>query len=215
MKPLNYKERNKAFYKVIGLFVLCFVLAMVLGFSTMNATKVTNYGCQQELEKTKNDLKFQQEVFQPNIQNATEKLKDMSNPEGKILDLNVTKSDIKISLENIMSKWIVNEEDPQYVMYKNIIDSYFALESAYEDKIKLEEQVESNEGDVKDVDNVLQRTKEQRDDFKEERDVYKSNSERLQAEYQQLESQGKQIQIQLKQCQDENKALKFEISKRK
>jgi hypothetical protein len=44
MKPLNSRERAKAFYKVAGLFVICFVLAILLGFATMNANKVTDYG---------------------------------------------------------------------------------------------------------------------------------------------------------------------------
>ena len=41
MKPLNKKERNKAFFKVTGLFLIAFVIALLLGFTTMNMGNVS------------------------------------------------------------------------------------------------------------------------------------------------------------------------------
>ena len=222
MKPLNSKERTRAYYKVIGLFMVCFVLAMFLGFSTMNANKVADYACRKQLEVLKNNLQFQETVFQPNIDGATKKLKDLSNYKEKTLDPNATKSDIETSLKKIMSEWKVDEEDQQYLMYKNIVDIYFALESAYDSKFKLEEQLARKEGDVKTVDSDLQRVIDRRDELERENRILKSDKGDLLANFAKNQSQSDILQRQLGKCRDSlrfyldiTKGLRDEISKLK
>jgi hypothetical protein len=165
MKPLNSQERTKAFYKVASLFILCFVLAMLLGFATMNVNKVTDYATNKQLTELKNNLVFQETIFRPNINEATKKLQDFQNYKTKVLDPNATKSDIETSLKKIISELKPDETDQQYIMYKNITDVYFALESAYDSKFKLEEKLEAKEGDVKNGGIDLQRAKDLRDEL--------------------------------------------------
>lgn len=222
MKPLNSKARARVFYKVTGLFLVCLFLAMLLGFSTMNANRVADYACRKQLEELKNDLQFQESIFQPNIEDATRKLKDLSNYKEKTLDPNATKSDIETSLKKIMSEWKVDEEDQQYLMYKNIVDMYFALESAYDTKFKLEEQLARKEGDVKTVDSDLQRVIDRRDELERENKLLKSDKGDILANIDKIQSQSNRLQSQLSRCRDSlrfyldiNKGLRDEISKLK
>jgi chromosome segregation ATPase len=228
MKPLNSRERTKAFYKVAGLFILCFVLAMLLGFSTMNVNKVTDYATKRQLDKYKNDLKFQETVFQPNILDATNKLHDLQNYKAKVLDPNATKSDIEASLKKIMSE-LKADSDQHYVMYKNIVDIYFALESAYDSKFKLEEKLEAKEGDVKNVDVDLQRVKDLRDELDnnnkkmnesnktltDQNAFLSSNISSLKGDIVKLQNQLVKSRDSLKYYLDINKGLKQQINKLK
>jgi len=195
---------------------------MLLGFSTMNANRVADYACRKQLEELKNDLQFQESIFQPNIEDATRKLKDLSNYKEKTLDPNATKSDIETSLKKIMSEWKVDEEDQQYLMYKNIVDMYFALESAYDTKFKLEEQLARKEGDVKTVDSDLQRVIDRRDELERENRLLKSDKGDILANIDKIQSQSNRLQSQLSRCRDSlrfyldiNKGLRDEISKLK
>jgi len=222
MKPLNSNERARAFFKVVGLFVLCFALAMLLGFSTMNVNKMTDSTLRKQVEELKKDLLFQEEVFQPNIEDATKKLKDLSNYKEKTLDPNATKSDIETSLKKIMSEWKVDEESWQYPMYKNIVDIYFALESAYDSKFKLEEQLEATKGVTQSVDYDLQRQMDKRDELEKDNISMKSEIENLSKNFGDLQKQSEKLQNQLIKCRDSlryyldiNKGLKDEISKLK
>jgi chromosome segregation ATPase len=222
MKPLNSNERAKALYKVAGLFVICFILAIALGFSTMNVNKVMDYTSRKQLEGLRNNLIFQEKIFQPNIDDATKKLKDLPNYKAKVLDLNATKGDIETSLKKIMSEWKGDEKDQQFIMYKNIVDVYFALESAYEAKLKLEEQLEAKENVVQVGSGDLQRTKDMRDELqkanvslKSEKDILSNNVTNLQGQNVKLQNQLIRCRDSLKYYIDVNKGLKQQISKRK
>jgi chromosome segregation ATPase len=222
MKPLNSNERAKAFYKVAGSFVICFILAMALGFSTMNVNKVMDYTSRKQLEGLKNNLIFQEKIFQPNIDDATKKLKDLPNYKAKVLDLNATKGDIETSLKKIMSEWKGDEKDQQFIMYKNIVDIYFALESAYEAKLKLEEQLDAKENVVQVGSGDLQRTKDMRDELqkanvslKSEKDILSNNVTNLQGQNVKLQNQLIRSRDSLKYYIDVNKGLKQQISKLK
>ncbi|GEM_PF-385715 len=222
MKPLNSNERAIAFYKVIVSFVICFVLAMVLGFSTMNVNKVMDYASRKQLEGLKNNLTFQEKIFRPNIDDATRKLNDLANYKTKVLDLNATKGDIETSLKKIMSEWKVNEKDQQYIMYKNIVDTYFALESAYDAKFKLEDQLEAKENVVKVGSGDLQHTKDLRDELekantslKSEKDILSNNVSNLQGQVTRLQNQLDSCRNSLRNYRDINKALEQQIKKSK
>lgn len=222
MKPLNSNERAKAFYKVTGLFVICFILAMVLGFSTMNVNKVMDYTSRKQLEGLKNNLTFQEKIFQPNIDDATKKLKDMPDYKAKVLDLNATKSDIETSLKKIMSEWKGDEKDQQFIMYKNIVDTYFALESAYEAKFKLQEQLDAKENVVQVGSGDLQRTKDMRDELEKANMSLKAEKDNLSSNVTNLQGQVAKLQNQLGRCRDSlrnyidiNKGLRQQISKLK
>jgi hypothetical protein len=202
MKPLNSTERTKAFYKVIGLFVLCFALAILLGFSTMNVNKMMDYASRKQLEGLRNDLLFQEKVFQPNIENATKKLQDLPHYKERSLILEDLVTSINVTLEKIKSEWTVDETNPQYIMYKNIVETYFALQKAYIDKFKLEEQLEAKENVVVNGSGDLQREINKRDDLENENKSLKSNLSTLNTNVADLQSQAERLQKQLTKCRD-------------
>ncbi len=202
MKPINSKERAKAFYKVTGLFILSFVLAMLLGFSTMNVNQMMDYASRKQLDDLKNDLMFQQKFFQPNINEATSKLKDLPNFNAKGLILGDVETSINVSLENIKKAWKVNEEDQQYLMYKNIVETYFALKTAYIDKFKLEEQLQAKENVVVTGSGDLQRELYRRSDLEKENNTLKSQVDLLSSNVEKFQSQAQKLQYQLTKCRD-------------
>jgi hypothetical protein len=215
MKPLNSKERAKAFYKVIGWFIFCFALAMLLGFSTMNVNNYTDYESRKKLETLKNDLLFLEKVFQPNIEDATRKLEDLPKYKEKNLILDDIATSINVSLENIKKEWKVDEKDQLYIMYKNIVDVYFALKSTYVNKFKLEEQLEAKESVVKSGSGDLQRVISRRDELerenqslKSEKDLLSSNAINLQSQADKLNSQLVAYQDSLRKCKRDMRALR-------
>jgi hypothetical protein len=211
MKPLNSKERTRAFYKVISMFIFCFSIAMILGFSTMSVNKMTDYTTRKQLEALKNDLIFQEKVFQPNIDDATKKLTDLSNYKEKTLDLNATKSDIETSLKKIMSAWKVDEESGQYLMYKNIVEIYFALESAYDKKYKLEEQLEQKERVTQTADGDLNRELKIRDGFAKENESLKLEIKNLDSDIKIQQSLAESRKRELGNCRDSLKRCMRDI----
>ena len=202
MKPLNSKERSDALYKVIGLFVLCFVLAILLGFATMKEKNVGDYTARKQLETLKNSLMFEEKVFQPNIETATLKLLDLPNYKEKNLTFDDIATSVNVSLENIKKEWKVDEKDPQYLMYKNIVDIYFTLKSAYANKFKLEENLASKEKDVSAGAGDLQRVAAKKDELEQENKTLKSDKDNLTSNVATLQNQTVKLQNQLLKCRD-------------
>lgn len=196
MKPLNSKERSGAYLKVTGWFILCFVLAGILGFSTMNVNKVNDYACRKQLEDLKNNLKFQETVFCPGIQEATLKLQDFSNYKEKKLIPGDIATSIEASLGKIKAEWTVDEKDQQYLMYKSIVDIYFALESAYLSSLKMEEQLQSKELAGQSNAGELQLQLKKKDEVEKENQLLKSDKENLVSATEKLQSQIKEMQNQ-------------------
>jgi chromosome segregation ATPase len=121
-----------------------------------------------------------------------------------------------------MSGWKVDETDQKYMMYKNIVDIYFALESAYDNNFKLEDRLESKEGDVKTVDGDLQRVIDRRDELERENKMLKSDKGDIASSINKLQNQADVLQRQLLKCRDslrfyldENRMQKAEINKLK
>jgi hypothetical protein len=225
MKPLNSKERAKAFYKVTGLFVLCFALAMLLGFSTMNVNKMTDYASRKKLEGLKNDLIFQEKVFIPNIEDATKKLQDLPIYKEKKLNRDGIETSINVSLQEIKAgwaEWKVDTTSRQYSMYNNIVDIYFNLKSAYVDKFKLEEQLVAKEGVVLTGSGDLTRElkirnglEKENQSLKSEKDLLSANAARFQNQVDKLQNQLVKCRDSLRGCLDINKGYKQQINKLK
>jgi hypothetical protein len=202
MKPLNSRERARAFYKVIGWFVFCFALAILLGYCTMNVNNYTDYESRKQLDALKNDLIFLEKVFQPNIADATRKLEDLPKYKEKNLILDDIATSINVSLENIKKEWKVDEKDPIYIMYKNIVDVYFALKSTDVNKFKLEEQLEAKESVVKSGSGDLQRVISRRDELEKENLSLKSEKDLLSSNAAKFQSVADKVQNQLINCRD-------------
>jgi hypothetical protein len=202
MKPLNSKERTHAFYKVIGWFVFCFALAIILGYCTMNVNNYTDYASRKQLEALQNDLLFQEKVFQPNIDDATRKLTDLPKyKEKNLIPADITSS-INVSLEKIKKDWKVDEKDQKYIMYKNVVDIYFALESNYLNTFKMEERLAEKEGVVQTGAGDLTRELKIRDGLEKENQSLKSEKDLLSTNAEKFQTQADKLQNQLIKCRD-------------
>lgn len=203
MKPLNSKERSRAYLKVTGWFILCFVLASILGFSTMNVNKVSDYACRKQLEELKENLNFQETVFRPGIQEATLKLQDFANYKEKKLVPGDIATSIEASLGKIKAEWTVDEKDQQYQMYKNIVEIYFALESAYLTSLKMEERLQEKEIAGQSNAGELQLQLKKKEEIEKENLLLKSDKENLSSASEKLQGQNEKLQVQIKEMQSQ------------
>lgn len=213
MKPLNSKERSRAYLKVTGWFILCFALAILLGFSTMNTGKVSDYACRKKLQDIQSSLRFQEAVFRPGIQEATMKLQDFANYREKKLVPGDIATSIEACLGKIKAEWTVDENDQQYLMYKNIVDIYFALESAYLNSIKNEEQLHAKElaGQLSAGEMQLQLKK--KDEIEKENMLMKTDKENLVSSFEKLQSENDKLQAQMKDIQGQSEIVQAQLRK--
>lgn len=202
MKPLNSKERAQAYYKVIGWFVFCFALSMFLGYCTMNVNNYMDNTSRKQLEALRNDLLFQETVFQPNIADATKNLMDLPKYKEKNLIPADIASSINVSLEKIKKDWKADETDKKYLMYRNIVETYYALESAYLEKFKLENDIEQKDRVTKTVDGDLSRELKNRDNLAKENELMKSEIKTLSSEITEKQKLAEGCQRELKAYQD-------------
>lgn len=209
MKPLNNKERNKAFLKVTGLFLISFIIAVILGFTTLNTGKLSEQQSKSELDKLKSNLKFQKEVFAPNVDETTTLLSKVPKAKETGENLEVLNQDIAALLSRTKGQ-VKDEESWETEMYKNIIQVLSDLQLSYNDHIKLREQL----GDASSVGQKLQEITLDRDRLQAQLNVIQSggggggggaNAE--------MEKKLKTLQQQYDRCNLENKALKQEIDK--
>ena len=205
MKPLNKKERSRAFLKVIGLFLISFVIAIIVGFSTMNVSKLSDHNTTVELKELKKNLKFQEEVFAPNVSKTTELLSKVPTYKKNGENIQVLNQDIGALLSTTKNQ-IVEDESWKSEMYKNIIGALSALQQAYNKQIELHKDLVG----LNNAGNNLQK--------------YKAENIRLQNQIDRLKVAGgldktkimnelKDTQNKLKQCNLENDALRREIEK--
>lgn len=188
----------------------------------MNVNNYADYASKKQLEALKNSLLFLDKIFKPNIAAATKSLQDLPNyKEKRLIPANIATS-INVSLENIKKEWKVDEADQQYLMYKNIVDIYFSLESALLDKFKLEEQIAAKENVVQNGSGDLQRTKDMKNELDKENQWLRSEKASLSGSVLNLQDQVAKLQNQLGRCHDSvryfmdiNKGLKQQINKAK
>ncbi|HDR50719.1 MAG TPA: hypothetical protein ENN90_03735, partial [Mariniphaga anaerophila] len=158
MKPLNKKERSKAFIKVVGLFLLSFVIAILLGFSTMNMGKLSEQKSNAELERLKNNLKFQEEVFAPNVEETSGMLSKIPTANETGENLEVLNQDIAALLSRTKNQ-VKEDETWESKMYKDVIQALSDLQLAYNNQVKLKAQM----GDSDDLGQKLQACITERD----------------------------------------------------
>jgi len=156
MKPLNHKERSKAYQKVVGLFVLSFIVAIVLGFTTMNAGQLTEAKTRSDLQKLQNQLKFQQEVFAPNVDEATKILAKVPVYREQGENIEVLNSGIASVLSQTMKEV---EEDGTWEsdMYLNILKVYSDLQLSYREQLRMKDELDTRRNSTEGSDRDLQR----------------------------------------------------------
>ena len=140
MKPLNRKERNKAFIKVVGLFVIALVISLLLGFTTMNLGSVSEKSSRIELERLKKHLQFQEEVFAPNVKEATTMISKIPNYKEEGENIEVLNQDIGAVLSQTKNQ-VVDDDSWETKMYQDVIKSLSDLQLAYNDQLDLEEEM--------------------------------------------------------------------------
>ena len=212
MKPLNNKERNRAFLKVVGLFLISFVIAILVGFTTMNTGRLADKQSSSELQKLKNHLKFQEEIFAPNVNEATSLLAKLPKYKEEGENKEVLNQDIAALVSKTKNE-IAEEESWETTMYKDVIQTLSDLQLAYNDKLNLME-------DLGESDEMSQKLQE----CINEKTQLQNQLNMLQAAggggggggggaTAQLEKDLKDAQQKLRQCNLENRALKQEIEK--
>jgi uncharacterized membrane-anchored protein YhcB (DUF1043 family) len=207
MKPLNKKERSKAFIKVVGLFLLSFVIAILLGFSTMNVGKLAEQKTSSELERLKNNLKFQEEVFAPHVGETTEMLSKITTANETGENLEVLNQDIAALLSRTKNQ-VEEDETWESKMYKDVIQALSDLQLAYNNQVKLREQM----GDSDDLGQKLQACITERDRLQTQLSMLQAGGGGG-ADVAKLEKDLKDTRTQLDRCNLENRALKQEIER--
>ena len=232
MKPLNKDERVRAFNKVVGLFVLSFALAMILGFSTMNMNRMADSQSNRELKKLQSQLKFQREIFAPNINKATKSLSKIPVYKREGENIESLNADIGYLLST-MNNNVPNDDSLESRMYKNILKVYSALQMSYKDQMSLNDELDRSKNSTQGGNKELQDCLTKNRDLQTEINILKltsnnnsSNNNNNNNNSSNNTSSGSnvgQLQVQLDDCNarlkklndldDENRALKVEITK--
>ena len=209
MKPLNRKERNKALLKVTGLFLLTFIIAIIVGFTTMNTGKLSDKKSNTELKKLKNNLKFQEEIFAPNVNQASGLLTKLPKYKEEGENKEVLNQDIAALLSKTKNE-IAGEETWETTMYKDVIQALSNLQLAYNDKLNLMEDL----GESDEVSKKLQECINEKTQLQNQLNMLQAGGGGGGGgATAQLEKDLKDAMQKLRQCNLENRALKQEIDK--
>ena len=210
MKPLNNKERNKAFFKITGLFLIAFVIALLLGFTTMNMGSVSEKSSQIELERLKKHLQFQEEVFAPNVGEATTMISKIPNYKEEGENIEVLNQDIGAVLSKTKNQ-VVEDDSWETKMYQDLIKALSDLQLAYNEQLDLKEEM----GDSDETSQQLQACITERNRLQTQVNMLQSSSGGGGGggNEEQLQKDLNDAQQKLRQCNLENRALKQEIEK--
>jgi Type VI secretion system, TssO len=219
MKPINKKERTKAFNKVIGLFVLCFALAVLVGFTTMNVNRLSDSKSVNELAKLKTSLKFEEETFAPNIDQATKIIVKIPKAKESAENPDLLNAQVADLMSATKSK-VTPDESWQSLMYQNIINIYSDLQLAYKDKAKMQERLDDCANNTTGSDKELQRCLNEKRDIQNELTMLKlagssGGGGGGGGNTAELEKNLKTCNDQVRQLRLENKSLLTELKKLK
>lgn len=203
MEPINKKERNRAIWKVIGLFALSLILALLPFYRTLTQPQTEKKSLDKDLQTANKQLEFQQVYLSPKIAKAYDMLSQLDDPEANhhVINGNIGNliSDMGIKIDKQQ-----NAEDWQKKMYENIKKTYSEY---HKDKEELRERRKEGEGNDIEVEkgNVeLQRAYNEIKDLKAETRNAKSSDRELldcQTKLNKVKTQYKKMQkIVLTQC---------------
>ena len=143
MKPLNKKERAKAFYKVVGFFVVAFVIAVLLAAMTIKSPEYTESKSQGKLKQLQDQRAFLETDFAPGMQ-ASDSLVGQMQAGGDLTQLDTEISAILVQLKNAVPE----AEAWEMGMYQDIIDMISELKQAVKTNKDFEEQLASSDSDI-------------------------------------------------------------------
>lgn len=213
MKPINQKERSKAYLKVVGLFVLCFALAMVLGFTTLNVNKLTDSKTKSDLQKLQGQLKFQQEIFAPNIDQITKTLAKVPVYREEGENIEVLNSNIA-SLISQTIKEVKDDGSWESAMYKNILKVYSDLQLSYKDQLRMKDELYSFKNSTQGSDKDLQRCLDEKRALQTELNLLKlAGGGGGGGNVAQIEKELQRVKKELEDCNKVNGILRNDIEK--
>ncbi|MBN2738650.1 MAG: hypothetical protein JXR70_16835 [Spirochaetales bacterium] len=213
MKPLNNKERNKAFFKVVGLFLIGFVIAVFLAFTTMQTPRISENESRREVEKLRKNLKFQEEIFAPNVAEVSVLLSKIPTSREQGENVEVLNQDIGALLSKTKNQ-VVEDESWESKMYNDVINVFSVLQLAYNEQLNMREQL----GGTGELNQKLQQCINEKDKLQDQLDKYKDQINSLKAggggaDCAQCQKDLKEARAKLKLIDLENRALKQEIEK--
>lgn len=215
MKPLNQKERSKAWWRVAGLFTLCFALAMIVGCVTLNVNQLTETKDRGELQKLQNQLAFQREVFAPNVDEAGRNLAKVPVYREEGENIEVLHSNIASVLSQTMRQ--VDDDDSwESEMYKNILKVYSDLQTSYRDQLRMKDELDILRSGSQGNNRELQRCLEDKLALQSEINTLKlSAGTAASGNMAQLERRLEQTKKELDDCNQVNRILRTEIERLK
>ncbi len=140
MKPINKKERSKAFYRIVGLFIISFAIAMVLGFTTMNISRLSDSKSNKDFNNLKTHLKFQEEVFAPSIDEITVLIGQVQEYKDGEGNTDIINADIASKLSSTKNQ-VIEDESWESKLYINVIKVYSNLYGALKEQASIQEQL--------------------------------------------------------------------------
>lgn len=138
MKSLNRRKRNMAFLKVVGFFLVAFIIALLLSFMTIKSPQLSDKRCQENLLELQESLEFQREIIRPNVSKTKGLIQQIPDHNIQGDNLEVLNSDIGSIISNL-NREIQNLQTPDTTFYKDVILLMSKLQMAYNRQLDLGE----------------------------------------------------------------------------
>jgi hypothetical protein len=219
MKPTNKKERANAYKKVAGVFIVTFALAMFLGFTTMNVNKLTDSKTKSDLQAVQDQLKFQKEVFAPNVEQMTKTLAKVPVFREQGENIDVLNSNIATLIGQTLNS-VKDDESWESKMYKDVLKVYSSLQLSYKDQLKMKDELDSWKNSTQGSDKDLQRCLDEKRSLQSELNMLKiaggspsASSGGGGGNTALLEGEVRKAKKDLDDCRKVNNALKSEVDK--
>ncbi len=216
MKPVNKKERAKAFNKVIGLFVLSLVLALLVGFTTMFEGNLSDRQSVSQLKQREAQETWERETLSPNLLEASATLDKV--PTAAQNKENLDELNNKIGLLLVEAKKnLVIDDTWKSILYQDILKVYSDLHVAYKKQLQLEEQLVACQNNTQGSNVDLQRYISEVKELKQENLLLKATGGGGGGggggNTAQLQSVLDKAQEDLRKCRLQNKSLETEVNK--
>ena len=222
MKPTNKKERAKAYNKVIGFFILSLALAILVGFSTINADSIANKKSASDLAKKEAEDKYERDILAPRLLDASTTLDKISTADENKENLDELNQKIGKLLVEARDN-LVKDDSWKAQMVQNILKVYSDLHVAYKKQLDLNKQLADCQNNTQGGNMDLQRCLSENKDLKQELNMIRltgggaasGGAASSGGSTAQLDKQLAQANEDLRKCKLQNRSLETEINKLK
>ena len=164
MKPLNKKTRSSALLRIAGLFVLSLAISLILGFSLMDFNNISENSSSRELKKINEEVEFQEETFEPAIEELNIKLKDIINKKNSNENIDQDLADLPASITEI--KTSIPPEHSWKSLYFEILQTYTDLQTSLKEEVGMMADLERSSGAGEDLARLRQENNDLRGQVK-------------------------------------------------